>query len=606
MPYEHRLSPDTLQLLTLSILHPEHEKIGDVTAVFVKSRYSNIFLEVMDIDEELHTIGSAIFDKYGEIRPWLVDGEYHKGSGVWGRELNDGKLFFVFCVSVEPQYREQGVASWALQQLYASEYVDKDDKFLCWPSPIPRPPSDQWVAVFDGIVDFFRKVGYRRVGATAFFAYSQDPDHPSRKKDRLDDFDPDYTFNTPGPHPRSALQDAIFADKSENIVRVIQDAHAKDPSCIHQPDSHGFRPIHIAVMSDNLHALRKLIALGLTNEDFHLRQNGDHLTPLEALSGEMRESREFQEIFKREGWQGHSDTKLQLEAMLKRAMGHPMPATDDEYMSKKKWGCTCDKCHGGWLSPRTMIRLHGEVSIRSSCDLLLDLRETDAAEVGGDTVLDDIDDVVPREAMETMFIEFNSFLSYIPLRLWRDMFKTFITGYSILFRTIAQLLSRYILPTESTVLAEAVDNFDYFENNSLKFYFNKGGRVEYALAAMADYAENDPFDLYTDDERYKKTSPCVNDREFDIVKKMIGLDPKETWGPYSASPQRQEPLWTFDSDDSEAEELKALFGKEESGGEEFDEEESEEEEDGEEASNEEESNEEEGETLGSEEDIDGS
>ncbi|KAJ7746590.1 hypothetical protein B0H16DRAFT_1320895 [Mycena metata] len=585
------MHPETLQLLTLSILHPKHGKLGDVTAVLVNSRCSNLFLEVMDIDTELFTIGSAIFDKYGEIRPWLVDGEYSKGSGVWGRELNDGKLFFVFCVSVEPQYRNQGIASWALQQLYASEYVHKDDKFLCWPSPVPRPPSEQWVTAFDGIVDFFRKVGYRRVGATAFFAYSQDPDHPSRTKDRLDDFDPDYTFSTSGPHPRSALYDAISADKSENIVQVIQDAHAKDPSCIHQPDSHGFRPIHIAVMSDNLHALRTLIALGLTDDDFHSRQNGDHLTPLEALSGEMCESREFQEIFKREGWEGHSNTKLQLEAMLKRAMGHPMPATDDEYISKKKWGCTCDKCHGGWLSPRTMIRLH------------------DAAEVGGDTVLDDIDEVVPREPMETVFIEFHPFLSYIPLRLWRDMYKTFISGYSVVFRTIARLLSRCILPTETTVLAEAVDNFDYFENKSLKFYFDKEGRVEYALAAMANYAEEDPFDLYVDDEPFKKASRGVNDREFDIVKKMIGLNPKETWGPYSASPERAEPMRMFDSDDSEAEELKAFFGEEESGGEEIDEEESEEEEgeeESEEEEGEEESTEEQGEASTGEEDMDDS
>ncbi|KAJ7183103.1 hypothetical protein C8R46DRAFT_507637 [Mycena filopes] len=144
MPYEHRMPPDTLQLLTLSILHAKHGKIGDVTAVLVKSRCSNIFLEVMDIDTELFTIGSALFDKYGEIRPWLVreggerDGtpvgnEYHKGSGVWGRELDLGRLVFVFCVSVEPQYRKQGIASWALQQLYASEHIHKDDKFLCWP-----------------------------------------------------------------------------------------------------------------------------------------------------------------------------------------------------------------------------------------------------------------------------------------------------------------------------------------------------------------------------------------------------------------------------------------------------------------------------------------
>ncbi|KAJ7183104.1 hypothetical protein C8R46DRAFT_1209278 [Mycena filopes] len=205
-----------------------------------------------------------------------------------------------------------------------------------------------------------------------------------------------------------------------------------------------------------------------------------------------------------------------------------MSATDDQYIAKKKWGCTCEKCHGGWLSPRTLIRLQ------------------DAADIGGDTVLDSIDFIIPREPMETIFIDFHPFLSYIPLQLWREMFKTFISGYSVLFRVARLLLSRYVLPSESVVLAEAEDRFDYFETNALKFYFNKGGRVEYALAAMVDYSQEDPFETYADDERFTKITPCVNDREFDIVKKNIGLDPKKSWGPYSASPEPPRSLWMHD------------------------------------------------------------
>lgn len=160
--------------------------------------------------------------------------------------------------------------------------------------------------------------------------------------------------------PRFALHDAIHEDKSDTIVETIQAAYAMTPTSIQQPDSHGFRPIFVAVKSDNLFALRALIRLGLSDEDLNSRDNGDHITPLEACNADMRSNREFEEIFVREGWRGYSDTSLLMKATLKRAMGHPMPKTDAEYVAKKKWGCNCNSCYGGWLSPRTLMRLKGE------------------------------------------------------------------------------------------------------------------------------------------------------------------------------------------------------------------------------------------------------
>ncbi|KAJ6570250.1 hypothetical protein DFH09DRAFT_1154477 [Mycena vulgaris] len=542
MKYEHRMEADALELLTLAIRHPKYKEIGSVTALRIRHRCSGMFLEVMDIDTELFTIASTLFDKYGEIRPWLVDNEYHKGSGVWGRELNDGRLIFVFCVSVDLPYRKQGIGSWALEQLYASEHVEKEDKLICWPSPIPRPPQDQWVSAFDGIVDFFRKAGYRRIGGTSFFAYSQDPDHPSRKKDRLDDFDPDDKFSGHA-EVRFALQDAIFEEKSEKIVQLIQNAHARNPMSIHQPDSNGFRPIFIAVKSGNLCALRTLISLGLSAEDFNSRENGDHVTALETCNDDMRCSREFEEIFSREGWRGYSETSLLVKAALKRAMGHPMPGTDDEYVAKKKWGCTCNKCHGGFLSPRTLIRLKDE------------------AEMGYDTASETIDmeQMVPREPLDAQSIEFNPILSYIPKHLWPQVFKTFILGYGSIMKAITQLLSRFILPTDSMIRAELQNGqMDYYEVQAAEFYFKKGGRVEYALDAIMDHAKNSfdlagsDFDMYEDDETFLKTASCRNDREFDVVRKNMGLDPMQAWGPYSMSPPYIP--WTMDSDDSGEEE----------------------------------------------------
>ncbi|KAJ6460373.1 hypothetical protein C8R47DRAFT_933520, partial [Mycena vitilis] len=494
---DHRSQPDTLQLITLSIRHPTHGEIGGVSAVRVKHRCYGMFLEIMDVDEELFTISTAIFDKYGELRASFMDNEYHKGSGVWGRELDTGRLVFVLAVSVDPPYWKQGIASWALQRLYDSEHIEKEDKMLCWPSPLPRPPQEQWVAMFLGIVDFFRKAGYRRIGATSFFAYSQDPSHPSRTLDCTEDFDPDDKYSNKPPIVRLALQDAIFQDSSEKIVDVIKNMHAKDPSCIHLPDDAGFRPIFVAVKSNNLFAVRTLISLGLSDDDLKSRDNGEHLTPLEACDDEMCSSREFAEIFKREGWSGYPTIGLYMKAAIERAMKHPMPPTDDEYVAQKKWGCTCDKCYSGWLSPRTLRLLQVRLTIQ--CEQM-----------------------VPKVPLDAESIEFNPILPYIPLQLWPQMYQTFILGYGIVMKTIAELLSRFILPTESTVLAELGNGrIEYFDVQAAKFYFGKGGRVEYALDAIIDLAEED--ELPPNDAVFLRMPCCANDRELGIVRKhMVG------------------------------------------------------------------------------------
>jgi hypothetical protein len=109
-------------------------------------------------------------------------------------------------------------------------------------------------------------------------------------------------------------------------------------------------------MSNNLVALQTLISCGLSEDDFYSRENGEWLTPLEACNKELRADREFQEIFMRAGWSGYSEVGLRMKSALKRAMGASIHMTDEEYVSKKKWGCTCGACLGGWLSPRTVMR----------------------------------------------------------------------------------------------------------------------------------------------------------------------------------------------------------------------------------------------------------
>jgi hypothetical protein len=161
----------------------------------------------------------------------------------------------------------------------------------------------------------------------------------------------------------------------------------------------------------------------------------------------------------------------------------------------------------------------------------------------------DIEQMVSGVPLDAQSIELNPILTYIPIPLWPQVFKTFILGYGCIMKVIAQLLSCFILPMEPVIRAELQNGqIDYFEVQAANFYFRKGGRVEYALAAIVDGAEASFVDLQGA-ARLLSTPSCVNDREFGIVRKNLGLNPQQTWGPYSIMPQPT--TWTTDSDDSE-------------------------------------------------------
>ena len=71
----------------------------------------------------------------------------------------------------------------------------------------------------------------------------------------------------------------------------------------------------------------------------------------------MRSEREFSETLL-QTWEGYKDEDLILEVLLKRAMGADvLEGTNEDYVRKRKWGCTSGQCDGGWLSKRMRFRL---------------------------------------------------------------------------------------------------------------------------------------------------------------------------------------------------------------------------------------------------------
>lgn len=153
------------------------------------------------------------------------------------------------------------------------------------------------------------------------------------------------------------LHFAITNSKGQETIETIKSYYEVNPASIHEPDAYGFTPIHLALSTANPAAVRALLELGV-EEDMKNTNNFEGRTPLENLTSAMESSRSFLETILGQ-WKGYENDELECEFLMKHAMGESaMPNTLSEYKAKRRFGCTCGICAGGWLSKRMRFRLY--------------------------------------------------------------------------------------------------------------------------------------------------------------------------------------------------------------------------------------------------------
>ena len=160
------------------------------------------------------------------------------------------------------------------------------------------------------------------------------------------------------------LHFAIINLPKQNVASVIEAYHTQDPSSIHKQDHKGFTPLYVAAAYANASALKALLKLGAAS-DLNNHVNKDGMIPLERLEDTMRTTRELAELLMHK-WEGYSRNELKVQLILKREMGISVNGqTDEEYLQRRKWGCTCGECGEGWLSPRMRFRLESAFPLYS-------------------------------------------------------------------------------------------------------------------------------------------------------------------------------------------------------------------------------------------------
>ncbi|KAJ7350700.1 ankyrin repeat family protein [Mycena albidolilacea] len=462
--WEH---PRVIKTISVTVKHPQFGDIVSLEAWRIsRAHCAGSFLEIMDEDmDEMHQFSVTLFDKYGNVRPHLVNPGHRSGTGCWGREMDSGELVYILDITVQEPYRGKGVGTWTLLQFLESEHVQTDDTVVCWPTPVGIRDKSLFNTARNAQIAFFRKNDFRRIGRTGFFGYSPKSDHPSRSipldgdTGALDDDFPASSTSFEQRKLRFPLHCAIIDDKTMNVASIIQSFYDQDPRSIHKADDMGFTPIFVAVSSLNVVATRKLLEWDL-RADLENAANAEGTTPLERLADTMRSGREFAEIFL--GWKGYSQDELTLQELLKQAMGQTADANISE---NGKYGCTCNQCAGGWLSPRMRFRL-------------------------------DVDAVFWADSMPMNFDSFtkgqpadpsdmmDSPSSFIPPALYPSFYLSFYKGYCAVLRAIHDLLTT----TDDPLSAGGVRRFIEPDRNS-EFFFQKGGRIEYAFDSITTCAQ---------------------------------------------------------------------------------------------------------------------
>ncbi|CAJ2504496.1 Uu.00g118900.m01.CDS01 [Anthostomella pinea] len=171
-----------------------------------------------------------LFDPTGKFKAakWSTDPHY-RGSGVWGSENDNYEMMWIERLFIKRQFRNRCFGRHLTRELTStiSDLVPKndDDPYLfvvTYPDcleielqeelRLQNPPGNQAQIRERGRAAasrFYRSLGFRRVGSSGFFAWTSNPNHPSKALDAAHDYDPPADDYHPSGRPRTLFSAGV-------------------------------------------------------------------------------------------------------------------------------------------------------------------------------------------------------------------------------------------------------------------------------------------------------------------------------------------------------------------------------------------------------------
>ncbi|KAI5462857.1 hypothetical protein BGZ63DRAFT_352168, partial [Mariannaea sp. PMI_226] len=467
-----------------------------------------------------------LFDRYGRFRGEFYNHRVRKGTGVWGKELDEGDILLFETIIVQSEYRRTGVGTLVIKLLMEAAQ-EKSRKLIAFARPGHLGPlvgsvKEKAQAVTESTINsqyFWQSLGFRRVGNSAWFAFSFRPDHPSKSLPAVDDHQsPMINWEDDIPEDMDeVLKVLVNLESTETqCLESIKNAFPIRPGIIRWPsltatDRMGNTILHYAAMSHRAASVKHLLSMWPFLAQF---RNSDGYTPLEALKSSLETSRakreeEGETIINLDVFSGFPQAAISCLGLL---TGIPVIDLDtlpgDLLLNslKFKYGCTCGKCVGGFLSPRT--RLAVVTQIHRLCDIWREDIETN----NGQEFVDD------PEVFQFLKSETVAEL---------ETSKEVQLGYLNVCMLICRCAVEGRQPRDSNILRM------YFtmprETSAVTWAFLKAGGIVSDVARMLFYKCLREDELAGDGTharifqgRISRQPACRNDHEYLFVCKMLG------------------------------------------------------------------------------------
>lgn len=469
-----------------------------------------------EVSEETCDMAFGLFDRYGRVERKYIKPGFRQGTGVWDRELDHGDILFIDKLRVESEARRRGVGTKLFKAVLNHVRGSAGPrKFVAVVGPgILRQDTDETdrdeaMGALATSRRFWRSLGFRRIGTSPWFAYTDQPGHPSKELDISKDWDSVQdtgSYTAISQHVQAALA-SVMSIRTPNAETLRQLERALPGSSEDErwfaTDEEGNTVLHLAAKKGCLEIARHIVT---SCPILSTARNREGETPLEAFESAMeqfRTNRGYHEMVEvisdlflgfgprdiallgvlsgREVFNLNQLTREKIScissATNERARQiHPeVDAIRDAL--RLKYGCTCGKCIGGFLSPRMRRMLLEQVAVQLDMDVYM---------------VDDED--------------------------WIDR------GHEILSIRFTECLEKEMIPSEDNIVSLVSDE----EQHILATFLEEGGNVSCQVRTIfqrvlrgehwARLLGNDPEVL----ERCYDLPECRNDLELGFVSGMCG------------------------------------------------------------------------------------
>ena len=122
-------------------------------------------------------------------------------------------------------------------------------------------------------------------------------------------------------------------------------------------------------------------------------------------------------------------------------------------------------------------------------------------------------------------------LDYIPDELQESTTRAFYTGFLTLCRALAHVVEAGLLPTADRISVELTNDqtpMGVLSLQTVQYYISHAGKVEWAMNCVLDVVKEHMSDysweeMYEEDEEWNALPRCVNDVEFALVGRLMGI-----------------------------------------------------------------------------------